>query len=184
MSQFVEAIGQKLDSAAFIGTGDPVSGVFLSTGYSEVFSSGSTNFSALLEVNLRNVIGKIPTSRLGGAKWYGHRTPVWTYLYGLKDGDSRPLFIPSMTEGVPHRLYGYPLEMPEQSKSTSAVATGMLVFGNLKGFWIGERLGRISLFVNPYSLSTKYQTIFLMFTRWGFAHALPNQYARIVTAAS
>lgn len=182
--QFLEAVGQKLDSTVFKGTGDPVSGVFLSAGYSEVFSSGSTHFSELLESNLRGLIAKIPSSRLGNAKWYSNRSPVWTYIYGLKDGDSRALFIPSYTDRVPHQLMGWPLEIPEETPSTSAAATGFIVFGDLSGFLIGDRLTNVSLFRDPYTLSRSYTTQFLMFTRWGFAHALPNYYGRIVTAAS
>lgn len=184
LAQFVEAIGQKIDSAVFNGTGSPVSGVFNYAGYSQVFSSGSTNFSALLESDLRAIIAKIPSSRLANAKWYGHRSPVWTYIYGLKDSQNRLLFIPSMNQANPHMLYGYPVRLVEQAPSTSAAYTGFLVFGDLRGFYIGERLTNISLFVDPYSRSTKYQTLFLMFTRWAFAHALPNYYGRIVTAAS
>ncbi len=184
MSQFVEAIGQKVDSTVFKGTGDPVSGVFLSAGYSQVFESGSTHFSELLELDLRTIISKIPTSRLANAKWYGHRSPVWIYVRGLKDGDSRPLFIKGLTEKAPDFLYGYPLKMPEQSNSISAVSTGMLVFGDLRGFFIGDRLTNINLMVNPYLLMTTNQTLFYMATRWGYAHALPNYYGRIATPAS
>ncbi len=183
LSQFVEAIGQKIDSTVFKGTGDPVSSVFASAGYSQVFGTGSAAFSMLLETDLRSIIAKIPTSRLGNAKWYVHRSPAWTYLYGLKDSSGRLLFIPSMNQANPHMLYGYPVRMPEQAPSTTAASTGFIVFGDLKGFMIGDRLTNISLFIDPYSKSTSYQTMFLMFTRWAFAHALPNYYGRIVTAA-
>lgn len=184
LAQFTEAIGQKVDSAVFMGTGSPCSSVFSSAGYSQVFSSGSTNFSAILESDLRGIISKIPSSRLGNAKWYVHRSPAWTYLYGMKDSDGRLLFIPSMVMANPHQLYGYPVRMPEQAPSVSAAGKGFIVFGDLRGFWIGERLANVGLFVDPYSKSTKYQTMFLMFTRWAFAHALPGYYGRIVTAAT
>jgi len=74
--------------------------------------------------------------------------------------------------------------MPEQAPSVSAAGKGFIVFGDFRGFWIGERLANVGLFVDPYSKSTKYQTMFLMFTRWAFAHALPGNYGRIVTAAT
>jgi HK97 family phage major capsid protein len=183
MSQFNEAVGQKIDSATFIGSGDPVSGVFLSAGYSVVFGSGSSAFSELLESDIREVISKIPTSRLAGAKFYCHRSPAWTYLYGLKDGDDRPLFIPSTTRENPHQVYGYPLRLPEKAPSSSAADTGFIVFGNLRGFMIGERLGNIEMIVDPYTLGKSYQTNFYIFTRWAYAHGLPNNYARIVTAS-
>jgi|GEM_PF-5082783 len=183
-SQFIEAVGQKIDSAVFIGTGDPVSGVFLSAGSSEVFSSGSTHFSELLESNIRNAVAKIRTSRLANARWYCHRTPAWTYLYGLQDSQNRPLFFESHVAGVPHQILGYPLELPEQAPSASAESTGFIVFGDLSGFILGDRLTNVNLFIDPYSLARSYQTQFLLFTRWAFAHGLNELYTRIATGAS
>ena len=184
VSQFAEAIGQKIDSVVCVGTGDPMSGVFLTAGNSVVFGATSTNFSELLESNLRTAISQIRTSRLTGAKWYAHRTPAWTVLYNLEDDNGRPLFIPSMVAGVPNVFYGFPLKMPELAPSTSAVSTGFIVFGNLIGVMIGERLANVDLFVDPYSLSRSYQTQFLLFTRWAFAQAMNEYYTRIATPAS
>jgi len=183
VSQFAEAIGQKIDSVVCVGTGDPMSGVFLDAGATVTFGAGSTAFSELLESDLRTAISQIRTSRLPGAKWYTHRTPAWTVLYNLEDDNGRPLFIPSMVAGVPNMFYGFPLKMPELAPSTSAAATGFIVFGNLIGVMIGERLANVDLFVDPYSLSRSYQTQFLLFTRWAFAQAMSAYYARIATHA-
>jgi HK97 family phage major capsid protein len=187
MSQFNEAIGQYIDSTVFQGTGDPVSGLFLSTGYSEVFSSGSTHFSELLESNIRNVIKNINPSRRGGAKWYSSTSVLWQYVRGLKDSNGNYLFYDGRGGGgAPGMLWGYPVREGNDTimKSTSAADTGELVFGNLLGFIIGERMGTIDMLVDPYSKGKSYQTQFYIFTRWAFAHALANYYARIVTAAS
>lgn len=185
LSQFVEAYGQKIDSAVFKGTGSPVSSVLSAggAGYSQVFGSGSTAFSELLTSDMRKVISKLPTNYTSNAKWYGHRTVFWDLVYGLEDDNGRPLFLDSYVDGRPPTVLGYPVRMPEEIVTTSgsAASTGFLLFGDLRGFYIGDRLTNINLMVDPYSLSTKYQTIFLMFTRWAFAHALPNYYARIVT---
>jgi len=190
LSQFVEAVGQKIDSAVFKGAGTLVdgSGLFLAAGYSEVFDTGSTHFSEILESNIRNIVSKIPSqyiNNMGGqGKWYIHRTPLWQYIYGLQDGDSRPIFIPSYNERVPHQIFGYPVVIAEEAIGTSAAETAMALFGNLRGFIIGDRLTKISLFMDPYSKSTSYQTLFLMFTRWAFANALPNYTGRIATGAA
>jgi HK97 family phage major capsid protein len=185
LPQFIEAVGQKIDSAVFLGTGDPVSGLFLSTGVSQVFSSGSTNFSELLVSDIQKLIGKIPDRYLAqNGNFYMHRTIQWNYIHALNDSQSRPIFIDSSFAGVPGKLYGYSIKQLTQAISTSAAATGMAVFGNLKGFLIGERLNRINLFVDPYTASKNYQTVFLLFTRWAFAHGLNNMYGRIVTAAA
>jgi len=130
------------------------------------------------------LIGKIPPERLDGAKWYMNNAVLWNYFYGLKDGDDRPLFIPSMSQGVPHTLFGYPVKQSSQATATSAAGATMAAFGNLKGFVVGDRLTNIKLFIDPYTLGKSYQTNFYFFTRWAFAHALPGYYGRIVTAAS
>ena len=182
--QFFEAVGQKVDSTVFIGTGDPVSGVFLSAGTSVVFSSGSTAFSELLESNMRTAIRNIRTRRLAAAKWYAHRVPTWDYVYGLQDGNNRPYFIESMVAGAPHQAWGYPFLLPEEAPQTSAAATGFIVFGDLRGFIVGERMTNVNLFVDPYSLSRSNSTQYLLFTRWAYAHGLNEYYTRIVTAAS
>jgi len=184
MSQFTEATAKELDNQILTGTGSPVSGIFTAAaGYSEVFSTGSTAFSELLESNIRNLIGKIPPERLDGAKWYMHNTILWQYMYGLKDTTGRPLFVPSLSQMVPDNLYGYPVKQSSQATSTSAAATAMAAFGNLKGFMVGDRLTNIKLFIDPYTLGKSYQTNFYFFTRWAFAHALNGYYGRIVTAS-
>ena len=53
----------------------------------------------------------------------------------LKDGDNRPIWVPSMREGAPNMLHGYPYEV---SGSMDAVATGKIpiLFGNFAYFGI------------------------------------------------
>jgi HK97 family phage major capsid protein len=185
MSQFNEAIGQKIDSCVFLGTGDPVSGVFLSTGYSEVFSSGSTHFSELLESNIRNVIADIRPNRRRNAKFFMANSVLWPYVYGLQDSQNRPLFVDTRSGGpAPYRLWGYPIVEGNDDimKSTSASGTGMIVFGDLAGFFIGERLATVDMIVDPYTEMADYQTRFGFFTRWAYAHGLNQYYSRIVTA--
>lgn len=182
LSQFTEAVAKEIDKQILVGTGSPISGVFTAqAGYSEVFASGSTAFSELLESNIRNIIGKIPPERLDGAKWYMHNSVLWTYFYGLKDSQGRLLYINDQTAGGMGRLQGYPVKQSSQATSTSAAGATLAAFGNLKGFMLGDRLTNIRLFVDPYTLGKSYQTNFYFFTRWAFAHALPGYYGRIVS---
>jgi HK97 family phage major capsid protein/HK97 family phage prohead protease len=183
-AQFIEAIGQKHDSTVFLGTGSPMSGVFLSAGYSEVFDTGSTAFSELLESDIRNIVRKIRPNRRRNAKFYMSTSVLWQYVLGLKDGDSRPLFVETRGGGpAPGNLWGYPVREGNDDimPSSSAAETGFIVFGDLAGVMIGERLKNVNLFVDPYSDAISYQTRFYLFTRWAYAHALSNYYARIVT---
>lgn len=186
-AQFIEAIGQKHDSTVFIGTGTPMSGVFLSAGYSEVFDTGSTAFSELLESDIRDIVRKIRPNRRRNAKWYMSTSVLWQYIYGLKDGDNRPLFVETRGGGAASgNLWGYPVREGNDDimPSTSAAETGFIVFGDLAGVMIGDRLKNVNLFVDPYSDAISYQTRFYLFTRWAYAHALSNYYARIVTGES
>jgi len=187
LDQFVEAVGLKVDSAAFQGTGDPVSGLFEGVaGYSEVFDSGSTAFSELLESNVRNIVGSLPEHYINtNGKFYMHYTPKWQYVKGLKDDNGNYLFYDSRSgQRDQERLWGYPLVSGSQMPSSSAADTAFIVFGNMRGFWIGDRLTNISLFMDPYTGAKAYQMYFYMFTRWGFAVAQPNYFGTINTAAS
>lgn len=185
--QFLEAVGQKIDSTVFLGTGSPVSGIFKNAGTSEVFSSGSTAFSALLESNLRNVMAKIRPNRRANTKWYMSATAWWTIVKNIKDTNGKPLY-DDYTAGqvIEAMLLGKPVREGNDDimPSTSAAATGFIVLGDLSGFLIGDRLTNVSLMENPYLLMTSNQTRFHLFTRWAFAHGLPQNYSRIVTAAS
>jgi HK97 family phage major capsid protein len=189
MSQFTEAVGQKIDSTVFIGSGADsavFSGVFLTTGYSEVFSSGSTHFSELLESNIRNIVAAVPERYIRqNGKWYVGQSVLWKYIRGLKDDNGNYMFAESKYgRAAPDMLWGYPVEKPTVAPSTSAKETGYIVFGNLKAVWIGDRLTNIDLMVDPYTGAKSYQTYWYLFTRWAYAHALPNMLGRIVTAGS
>jgi len=185
VSQFTEAVGLKIDSTVFQGTGDPFSGVFISNGISAVFSSGSTHFSALLESNLRDILAKIKPQWLNRFRWIMNHYVFWDVLGGVKDQYGRYMFLDNQ-RGGPMQVLGYPVSLATQAPGAAADAAGQgfIVGGDMSGVIIGDRLTNIRLFVDPYSASLNYQTIFLLFTRWGFADVLPDYRGRIVTAAS
>lgn len=182
LDQFAEAVGQTIDSCVFTGSGDPVSGVFKSAGYSQVFSTGSAAFSMLLESDIRGIIAKVTKGT--NHKFYSHRSVLWNTIYGLKDGNNNLIFIPSQVAGPAGRVHGFPaIEVPK-APSTSAVSTGFILFGDLYGFIIGRRSDTLSFFVDPYTKGLSHQTIFAIFTRYAFAQHLPLMYGRIATPAA
>ena len=183
LDQFTEAYGQNIDSAVFVGTGDPVSGIFLSYGQSEVFSAGSTAFSEVLASNLMNAISKLPRARRNGGKWYFDRPVLWEHINSLTDSNGRHYLFNDMREASAFRLLGYPVEELEHGDATGA---GKVVglFANLRGFIIGNRLSNLTLFRDPYSLSAKHYVRYVFWTRVAFANALPNDQVAIVTAGS
>lgn len=186
MSQFNEAVAKKIDSTVFTGTGDPVSGVFINPGYSEVFSAGSAAFSMLLFSNITSAIGKTfatvqDTSRLA---WYGHPTPIWQHVKGLTDDNGQPILSdPRGGAGASGTIYGWPMEFVHQAPSASAASKAWLAFGDLTGFLIGERLSNMSLFYDPYGDAYNGNDRFFLFTRWAFANALNKKWCTIETSS-
>lgn len=189
MKQFTEAIGQKVDSAVFDASGDPMSSVFsAAAGYSVVLGTGSSTFATVVFSSFFDVIAQIPSARLRNATWVAHRTPLWTYIYQIKDAASRPVFISSIdrgaVDGPEGKILGIPVVQLEVGPSATAVSTAITVLGDFSGVKIGHRLDSIDLFMDPYSVAKSNQTQFYLFTRWAFALALPNQFCRLVTAAA
>ena len=181
LDQFTESFGQMIDSAVFSGTGDPVSGVFLGYGRSEVFSTGSSNFSELLVTNLVNAVGQLEAPRRQGAAWFGLRSSIWNYVNNLTE-DSKHVLVPAWGQSANASILGYPVEETEYAPANAA-STAMLVFGNLNGFKIGERLDQLTLFRDPYTLSTYHHVRYVFWTRVAFLNALPNNFVGVVTAA-
>jgi HK97 family phage major capsid protein len=187
MAQFNEAIGKKVDSAVFKADADgPASGILSARcGYSQNFATDSAHFSMILEADLRGIVSKVLARPQDEARlrWYGHPSPIWNYIKALKDGDSRPLFYDTVG-GDPARMVGYPIRYAYRMPSASEAATAFLAFGDLSGYWIGERLTTMSLFYDPYSDAANGNDRFFLFTRWGFDFALPNKMGRVVTGAT
>lgn len=186
--QFMEAGGQGVDSCVFIddGVAALASGIFKSYGYSQVFGSGSTNFSELLWTDLPGALAKLPAQYLGAGnhKWYINHAVLWTYFYKLKDTNDRPLFIPDFTGMAPYRLVGFPVRTPTYATSTTAAGGVLAVLTDLqRQYIIGERLNTMSLWLNPYSkgphiVEATWQS------RFAFANALKNYAVAIASAGT
>lgn len=189
MDQLTEAVGQKVDSAVFDASGSPMSSVFsAAAGYSVVLGTGSSTFANVVFSSFFDVVAKIPSARQRNARWVAHRTPLWTYIYQIKDAASRPVFLNNIDkagiDAPAGTILGYPVTQLETGPSATAVSTAITVFGDFSGVVIGHRLDSVDLFMDPYTEGKSYRTNFYMFTRWGFALALPNQFCRLVTAAA
>jgi HK97 family phage major capsid protein len=182
-AQFLEAGAKKIDSTVFVGTGSPVSGVMLSAGDSVVFGTDSTAFSELLASDIRSAVAQIPANRDDNARWFMHKTVLYNLVYNLKGDNNEDIFVANHYDMAPGRIWGYPVSLVTQAPSAadSGADTGFIVFGDLSGFMIGERIGSMQLLQNPYAKMTKNITQFIVFQRWAFAHALNGYYTRIVT---
>jgi HK97 family phage major capsid protein len=189
LDQFTEAYGQKIDSAVFQGTGDPVSGLlYLDASAGTVaghsLDLGGTDPSAMSVGSLLTVVGKIPRPRRAGAKWYASRVGVWQYLMNIQD-DSKTVFAAMPQQAPQMRAVGYPIEEVEEAPDP---ATGndniVAAFANLNGFLIGDRLTNLTLFRDPYSQRVNKLIRYSFLTRVAFSPALPNNFVIIRTTSA
>lgn len=180
------AIGQELDDVAFNGTGSKAgcSGILSALcGYSVVQDSGKTTFAGLTADNLSAMIAKLDGVRKQGAKFYMNGAVIH-YLRTLKDEQSRPIFVDSLSAQVPGRIYGYDYQEVVKCPSTTAANKAYIAFGNPKHFFLGRRLDSTALSVNPYLAWTTNRTAFKIYSRWALKMALPAGFVRLLTAAS
>jgi len=171
----------ELDKQALVGTGSPCSGLFKGiAGTSLVLGTGSANFSMLIGDNFSEAISKLSQGYLNGAKWIVGKD-VKHYLRTLKDKNNGYIF-QAPSAGQSATLWEYPIlesaHCPTTNKNTVAA-----VFGNLKNFIIGRRMGAMAIEIDPYGLFTTYQTRFRMVTRWALEVGNAKAFVSIVTAS-
>ncbi len=83
-----------------------------------------------------------PAYRMGAA-WMLHDN-ILLLLRKLKDGEGRPLWQQSMTEGAPDRLNGYPIGINQHMADAAIASAKTLAFGQFKKFKIRD-VGTIRL---------------------------------------
>ncbi|MDO6414032.1 phage major capsid protein [Sphingomonas sp. BIUV-7] len=72
-------------------------------------------------------------------------------LAKLKDGDGKPIWVPSFREDVPGMLLGYPVIECEHMQPTTAAGNFPLAFGNWqRGYVIGDRT-QLNILRDPYT---------------------------------
>jgi HK97 family phage major capsid protein len=182
--QFSYAINQELDKQALQGTGVPCSGLMkgVVTSNSVTMATGSAHFSMITADHISNVIALLSTGYLANAKFVFGRNAAH-YIRSLKDSQGRPIYaFPSAA--VPGTIYGYPYIMSDQAINTSAVSTVEVLFGNLKAFKIGRRVGAMTLEVDPYGKFAENQTRFRVVTRWALGVGNEKAFSVLKTAAS
>lgn len=157
----------EIDKQSLAGTGSPTSGLMKGiAGTSLVLGTGSANFSMLVGDNFSDAISKLSQGYLNGAKWVVGKTAKH-YIRTLKDKNGAYIF-QQPSAGRSATLWEYPVLESEHAPA-NAVSTVAALFGNLKNYVIGRRLGAMVLEADPYGLFTTYQTRFRMVTRWAFS---------------
>ena len=171
----VQDVGQHIgeaESQAFIsGDGDNRPTGFLSGtinasgdatrtfGHLQYIPTGSTSSLGSNVTLPDNLLAMIFAMRAGyrqeGAAFMANTSTVEA-LGKLKDGDNRPLFYPSMREGTPGTLMGYPLI---EAEHMPGVASGNypMAFGNFRrGYTIVDRTG-FTVLRDPYTVKGQVQ---------------------------
>lgn len=172
----------EIDKQSLAGTGAPTSGLMKGiAGTSVVLGTGSAHFSMLIGDNFSDAISKLSQGYLNGAKWVIGKTAKH-YIRTLKDSNGAYIF-QQPSAGRSATLWEYPILESEHAPA-DAVSTVAALFGNLKNYVIGRRLGAMVLEADPYGLFTTYQTRFRMVTRWAFSIGNSAAFVTIKTPAA
>ncbi|ATX66941.1 phage major capsid protein [Roseinatronobacter bogoriensis] len=90
--------------------------------------------------SLMDLVDSLKAPYLPGARFMMTRA-MRNRIRKLKDAEARPLLQPSLAEGVPDRLLGYPIMLSEDMPALTADAPGVL-FGNFsQAYSIVDRIG-------------------------------------------
>jgi HK97 family phage major capsid protein len=128
---FTELIGAGL-SSKIIATGDNTND-FKSI-VSTVKTATATASNAITYADILNLKAKVkaPYNQIGRASFV-MASSTKDALIGLVDKNGRPLYIESMSAGVPDKLFGYPVVIDDAMPEIAAQANVML-FGDLKAY--------------------------------------------------
>lgn len=99
--------------------------------------------------SLMDLVDSLKAPYLPGARFMMTRA-MRNRIRKLKDAEARPLLQPSLAEGVPDRLLGYPIMLSEDMPALAADAPGVL-FGNFaQAYTIVDRIG-VAIIRDVYS---------------------------------
>lgn len=183
-NQFAYAIAQELENQVLNGTGAPVSGMMgAKAGYSAEMATGSTSFSAVTADIFRSAMRKLSKVDQAKAEW-AYSKDIQFYVDTLKDSQGRYIYREPGQGAGPSTLWGRPINESAKApaESDSGTGKGCAVIGDWKQFYIGQRLGTMTLDVDPYSSFANDGTRFRLVSRWGLAPARVSAFSRVVTA--
>lgn len=137
--EFVRAFGVAEEEAFCVGNGtNQPTGIFTANGGEVGVTAAATG--AITVDELISLIYALKSPYRRNAKFFMHDSTV-ALIRKLKDGNGAYLWQPSIQQGQPDRLLGYPLYT---SPYVPQVAAGALAvaFGDFKNYWIADRAGR------------------------------------------
>ena len=184
--QFVYAYGQEMDAQILNGTGTGAgqlnSGVLTAAVTNSVILAG-TNLSSITADNVSLAESKLATMDANKATLVTGRKGSH-YVRTLKDDNGTPIY-QAIADSQLNKVYGMDhvtcAALDDAAGATASTAYG--VVGNFNQVFFVNRLGGLELFVDPYSDSGSYNTIFRFTTRKGFGVVRGDALCRLVTAA-
>lgn len=113
--------------------------------------SGSLGVDDEAVVNfIIDLVNKLPTQWLSGAKFYMNRSTKGT-LEKVRDTEGKPIFINSYREGGMLMLMGYPVVIDDTVPSITANSTP-IIFGNLRNAFAINDGDIDKMLIDPYSV--------------------------------
>lgn len=142
--ELVRGGGELLEQEYMTGSGTGGEGL-------GVFTASADGISTSRDVSTGNTATAIGVQGLREAKyaikaaywpflrWIGSRT-FHKQLYGLADGQGRPLFVESLRVGEPDLCMGFPVHISEFAPSTFTTGQYVAILGDWRYYWIADAL--------------------------------------------
>ena len=128
---FTELIGAGL-SSKIIATGDNTNDFKAIIGTVKSATAASTSAIAYTDIIALKSKVKAPFNELGRASFV-MASSTKDALIGIVDKNGRPLYIESMSAGVPDKLFGYPVVIDDAMPEIAAQAN-VILFGDMKAY--------------------------------------------------
>lgn len=186
--KFAQAFGVGEDQQFFNGTGSPMTGVFAS---SNTFGNTVTLTGQIATIgyqDLLDAVYNIDQNYLAGAAWY-FSPSVLSFIRGITDGAGRFIFTPTLAEGTPGQMLGYPVRVIQNAPaSNSAAGSVIAILGNLNNSFIGTKQDMTTKVlteatIDATSLAQYDLTAFRVVERIAFSAGMTGAYSAIKLAA-
>lgn len=186
--KFAQAFGVGEDQQFFNGTGSPMTGVFSSGNTFGNTVTLSGQIGTLGYQNLLDAVYGIDQNYLAGAAWY-FSPSVLSFIRGITDGAGRFIFTPTLAEGTPGQLLGYPVRVIQNAPASNAAAGSVVaILGNLNNSFIGTKQDMTTKVLTEATIAdtslAQYDlTAFRVVERVAFAAGMTGAYSAIKLAA-
>jgi HK97 family phage major capsid protein len=178
--QFSYATLLDLDRVVLIGDGTKssayTSGIMNGTAGNSVVLSTSL-ITSLTADKLSDAIAAISEGYLMNAKFVMGKTAK-AQIRTLKGSTNDHYIYQQPGAQASGSIWEYPYFTTTKVPALTTGKTAVL-FGNMKYFYLGRRLGVLTLDVDPYGKFDTYQTRFRVCTRWGFALANSSAFCAV-----